>query len=207
MSDRPKILDHLGPFVKLPPVAAFGSTSERAYELYREAVGGHERKDETTTQHLVTRMMYIAEATGVVLRLGASWGLSHPALSLLRDRYEQTVRFSWLARQPNNHEMVKYVASHYAKSIKLYQSLPEAVRNELGKIPVTGEGWITEKPTKEQLKYLDRWNALDLRSMAQKRDALPPVSDCPLARESLSYFYTTGIYHSSALSRTTICTA
>jgi hypothetical protein len=142
------------------------------------------------TQHLITRMMYIAEATSVAIRLNASWALSHPALSLLRDRYEQTVRFSWLARQSENTQMVRYIASYYAKSIQLYHSMTEAQKCELVKMGFTPPDWLAEKPTKEQRGYLERWNSLDLRSMANKRDKLPPISGCKLATEPLEDLYT-----------------
>jgi hypothetical protein len=187
------VLGHLGPYNNHAPVAAFGSLSDRAYSLYREAARGHEREGETPPQHLITRMMYIAEVTSIALRLNASWALSHPALSLLRDRYEQTVRFSWLARQSDNTQMVRYVASYYAKSIKLHHSLTDAQRNELAKMGFTPPEWLATKPTKEEQDYLNRWSNLDLHSMANKRDALPPLSDCKLAKESVAYYYN-GIY-------------
>lgn len=190
MVDRPQVLEHLGQYVRHPPVAAFGSISDKALELYREASGGHVRENETPTQHLVTRMMYIAEATSIAARLNASWALSHPALSLLRDRYEQTVRFSWLARQSDNVQMVRYIASYYAKSIQLHHSMSEAQRNELTKMGFTPPDWLIDKPTKDQREYLNRWNALDLRSMAEKRDKLAPLADCKLAQEPLADLYT-----------------
>jgi Family of unknown function (DUF5677) len=174
-------------------VAAFGSLSDRAYSLYREAAGGHEREGETATQHLITRMMYIAGATSIAVRLNASWALSHPALSLLRDRYEQTVRFSWLARQSDNTQMTHYISSYYAKSIQLHHSLTEAQRNELIKMGFAPPEWLSAKPTKEERDYLNRWSSFDLRSMATKRDALPALSDCKLAKESLADLYN-GIY-------------
>jgi hypothetical protein len=43
-------------------------------------------------------MLYIAEITSTAIRLNATWALTPAAMSLLRDRYEQTVRFSWLVR-------------------------------------------------------------------------------------------------------------
>lgn len=134
-------------------------------------------------------MMYIAEVTSTAARLNASWALTHAGLSLLRDRYEQVVRFSWLARQPNNSEMVKYIASYYAKSIAIYQSLPQSIRDQWEKMPGSLEKWMTEKPTKGQKAYLNRWNTLDLRSMAEKRDKLPPLSNIPLEKESLAHWY------------------
>lgn len=190
MPNQPQVFEHLGPYINHPPVAAFGSISARAFELYHDASGGHEREKETPTQHLVTRMMYVAEATSTALRLNASWALSHPALSLLRDRYEQVVRFSWLARQSNNSEMVKYVAYFYGKASSLYQSLPQAAKDELAKMPFATKVWAKEKPTKKQRDYLNRWSALDLKSMAMKRDKLKPVSACSVAHEKLADLYT-----------------
>lgn len=189
MSDRPKVLDHLGAYANHPPVGAFGSISDRAVGLYREAAGGHVRQNETPTQHLTTRMMYISEATSLALRLNASWALSHPALSLLRDRYEQVVRFSWLARQPDNAAMAKYIASYYAKANKLHRSMPEGARDLYVKRGFPVEDWMTEKPTKELEKWLNEWNGLDLRSMVEKRDKLPPLSDWAIAKEKLSWMY------------------
>jgi hypothetical protein len=193
LSDRPQVLGHLGPYNNHAPVAAFGSLSDRAYSIYRQAAGGHERQGETPTQHLVTRMMYIAEVTSIALRLNASWALSHPALSLLRDRYEQTVRFSWLARQSDNTQMVQYIASYYAKSIKLYHSMTEAQKKELDKMGFTAPDWLSASPTKEQRDYLNRWNSFDLRSMANERDNLPSLSDSRLGKETLGDLYN-GIY-------------
>jgi len=45
-------------------------------------------------------MMYIAEVTSNGIRLTATWGLTPAAVSLLRDRYEQAVRFSGLSGTP-----------------------------------------------------------------------------------------------------------
>ena len=72
MPNQPQVFEHLGPYNNHPPVAAFGSLSARAFELYHDASGGHEREKETPTQHLVTRMMYVAEITSTALRLNAS---------------------------------------------------------------------------------------------------------------------------------------
>lgn len=187
MDGRPQVLEHLGPYEKHAPVSAFGSISDRAFALYREAAGGHKREDETPTQHLITRMMYVAEATSLALRLNASWALSHPALSLLRDRYEQVVRFSWLAKQSDDAQMLRYVAAYHAKEIKLKQSLPRNVREELQRMGY--DSWYGEEISREKLNILNQWNNLDLKSMVEKRDKLPPLSDCRIAMESLSQFY------------------
>lgn len=190
VAGRPQVLEHLGPCSRHAPVGAFGAISDKAFALYREAAGGHVREGETPTQHLITRMMYVAEATSIATRLNASWALSHPALSLLRDRYEQAVRFSWLARQTGTLQMIRYVASHYAKGMQLHRSMSDAAKEELKNIQGNTEEWVTADLTKEQRASLNRWNDLDLRSMAEKRDALPPLSECDVARETLAPLYT-----------------
>lgn len=190
MADRPQVLEHLGPYARHAPLSAFGAISDKAFALYKEAAGGHVRDGETPTQHLITRMMYVAEATSIATRLNASWALSHPALSLLRDRYEQAVRFSWLARQSGTLQMTRYVASYYAKGMQLHRSMSDAAKEELKTIQSDTEEWVSADLTKEQRASLNRWNDLDLRSMVEKRDALPPLSECDVARETLAPLYT-----------------
>jgi len=60
-------------------------------------------------------MLYIAEITSTAIRLNATWALTPAAMSLLRDRYEQTVRFSWLVRNPDKKEFEKYERTKVAK--------------------------------------------------------------------------------------------
>lgn len=138
----------------------------------------------------MTRMVYVAEATSTALRLNASWALSHPALSLLRDRYEQTVRFSWLARQTGTLQMTRYVASYYAKGLQLHRGMSQAEKDELSATPGGIQEWMTTELTKEQRASLNSWNELDLRSMVEKRDKLPPLSGCDVAKETLAPLYT-----------------
>jgi hypothetical protein len=119
-------------------------------------------------------MMYIAEVTSNGIRLNATWSLIPAAMSLLRDRYEQAVRFSWLVRNPDDEEFLKYERAIFGKINALVRNVDNATvsrfEESMGPIP----SWVTEPLSKEQRAYLDAWNALDLRSMAQKRDALPP---------------------------------
>jgi hypothetical protein len=110
-------------------------------------------------------------------------------MSLCRDRYEQVVRFSWLARQPDQTELKKYVRAYYGKMNNLMRNLPPQTRATFEQAGGKLEQWMVEKPTKDQAEYLDSWNSLDLLSMAKKRDALPPLADAELARESLAYWY------------------
>jgi hypothetical protein len=134
-------------------------------------------------------MMYIAEITSSAVRLDASWGLTHAAMSLLRDRYEQAVRFSWLVRNPDQGEFQKYERAIFSKMGSLARSVSAETRQrfaeKLGPLPA----WAAEAPTKEQRVYLDEWSMLDLRSMAKKRDEFPPIAETALAKEKLATWY------------------
>jgi hypothetical protein len=114
-------------------------------------------------------------------------------MSLVRDRYEQAVRHSWLMHQPDNAELVKYIGFYYLKMNKIYAQLDRATKRELQTGGINFDSWVMEKPSKEQQEYLGRWESLDLASMAAKRDAL--LTDrvpCKPLRELGSYY--TSIY-------------
>jgi hypothetical protein len=189
MAATPRVLEHLGPYIDHPPVRAFCDISARCYQRYNEIADRRDRSKESGRQHAVIRMMYIAEATSTVIRLSASWALSLPAMSLTRDRYEQAVRFSWLARQPDHLEWVKYLASYHAKTNKLYRSLKPKHRAELDKMGWRPEPWMTEMPTKEQRAYLEQWNSMSLVEMATKRDAMLHLRDTRLDKATLADLY------------------
>jgi hypothetical protein len=172
MTNNPLFRGALGPYAKHPPVEAFCTLSAECFALFHEAIGGQERSGETGRQHLTIRMMYISETTSSAVRLNASWALSIPAMSLVRDRYEQVVRHSWLMHQPDSAELIKYVGFYYAKMSRVFGKLDEATKKELLSGHPGGEAWMTTKPTKEERKYLERWESLDLESMAKKRDQL-----------------------------------
>jgi hypothetical protein len=55
----------------------------------------------------------------------------------------------------------------------------------MGPIP----SWATETPTREERAQLRAWGVTDLRSMATKRDAFPPMADTPLAQQKLAHSY------------------
>jgi hypothetical protein len=135
-------------------------------------------------------MMYIAEVASNAIRLNATWELTPAAMSLLRDRYEQTVRFSWLVRNPDPREYLKYERAMFGKLNSIIRRLdPKVVkRQEQARGPPLPL-WATESLTKEQLAKLKEWSALDLRSMAIRRDAFPPITDTPLAKEGLAQWY------------------
>jgi hypothetical protein len=74
-------------------------------------------------------MLYIAEATSTAIRLTASWLLNPAAMSLLRDRYEQTIRFSWLVRSPDGAEFEKYERSMHGKMNALVRDMSPQLRD------------------------------------------------------------------------------
>lgn len=144
----PEVLKHLCPYTNYEPVQVFAEISERSFDALREVRGGDVRSGEIPTEHLWTRMLYISETTSIAIRLNSSWALSLPAMSLARDRYEQTVRFSWLARQPTNSELAKYDGYYYAKVNSIYQNISSNEMAELAKMGVEFPDWQKEKPTK-----------------------------------------------------------
>jgi hypothetical protein len=185
----PTILDHLGPFTAHSPVQALILLTQRTWEQFHSLAGGHERVIKTQREYFVTRMMNISEIMSLGIRSNASWGLVHAAMSLLRDRYEQTVRFSWLARQQDGAEHDKYLLHFYSKVRLLMRcsSVRAAYERDFGPLPT----WVTEKVTKEQRDKMRQWENLDLRTMATKRDALQPLTEMPIGNEKLEPSYET----------------
>jgi hypothetical protein len=131
-------------------------------------------------------MMHIAEATSNAIRMNATWALIPPAMSLVRDRYEQTVRFSWLARNPDPDEWLKYERALFGKINSIVRRLDSNTIHRHANPYRPLPQWATEPLDKKQRAYLDAWNAMDLRSMAKKRDVLPAITDTPLANEGLA---------------------
>lgn len=186
----PELFEHLGPYRAEASVQAFCAISERCFEAYRVSSGGDTRTREPPKEHLGTRMMYISETTSAAIRLIVSWGLSMPGMSLLRDRYEQVVRFSWLARQTEDSEFPKYLASSYSKMNSLYQNLSSVQQTKFQQIMGDLPEWVIQKPSKEQSIYLRQWESPDLQSMANKRDGLRPLWPGELGKQPLAGLYT-----------------
>src|SRR5450631_4390180 len=109
MVQRPRVLDHMGDYLNHAPLKVFSEISEKAFDAFHTVMGGHEKQDSDDRDYVVTRLTYISEITSTAIRLNASWALTHAAMSLVRDRYEQLVRFSWLARQKDDTEDRKSV--------------------------------------------------------------------------------------------------
>jgi hypothetical protein len=57
MVDKPQVLQHLGPYLKHPPVEAFSRLSADTWVAYHDIIGGYERVGETPREHLISRMM------------------------------------------------------------------------------------------------------------------------------------------------------
>ena len=189
MEKPPEVLKHLGPYCTDTPLSACCALTEHVWLTYHNVVGAYEHAGQASREFLIVRMLYIAEITSTAVRLNASWALTHAAMSLLRDRYEQTIRFSWLVRNPDQSEFAKYERAIYAKMNSIVRNMDPATRERhvetVGPLPA----WATERLTKEDRAVLDAWGALDLRSMAKKRDALPPIADTILAKEGLAHSY------------------
>lgn len=183
------MLNHLGPFTTKAPVQSLILLTQRAWEEFHELVGGQTRLIDNERDLFASRMMFISEVMSLGIRMNASWGLTHAAMSLLRYRYEQTVRFSWLARQADHEGFKKYLLSFYSKARKLMRS--ESARRDyeksLGKLPQ----WVTENLTKEQDSEIRQWETFDLRTMATRRDLLPRLTELQVGRESLAHHYDT----------------
>jgi hypothetical protein len=184
------VLNHLGPFTAKPPVQALILLTQRVWEDFHELAGGQTRLIDNERDLFVSRMMFISEVMSLGIRMNASWGLTHAAMSLLRDRYEQTVRFSWLARQPDTEELKKYLLYFYSKARLLMRS--ESARRDYER--TTGRPppeWVTEVLTKEQNDEFRKWDAIDLRSMAARRDSLPVLTELQIGKETLERHYDT----------------
>jgi hypothetical protein len=190
MSKRIAIFEHLGPYAQDGPVAGLCEFTERVWSTYQDITGAYVHAGDFSREYLVVRMLYIAEITSSAVRLNASWALTHAAMSLLRDRYEQVVRFSYLFRNPDQTEFQKYERSKFAKINSLIRNMSPEMRSRYHEI--TGQplpAWATDTPTKEERAQLEAWNSLDLRTMVTKRDAFPPLANTALARESLGHWY------------------
>ncbi len=132
--------------------------------------------------------MHISEVMSLGIRMNASWGLTHAAMSLLRDRYEQTVRFSWLARQTDAEEHKKYMLYFLSKARLLMRnkSARQDYEKSLGKLPK----WVTEELTKEQNTKCEN-GKLWIFAMAKLRDSLPRLTELQIGKEELERHYDT----------------
>jgi hypothetical protein len=190
MSKRLAMFEHLGPHAQDGPVAGLCEFTERVWSTYQDVMGPYVHAGDFSREYLMVRMLHIAEIISSAIRLNASWALTHAAMSLLRDRYEQVVRFSWLVRNPDQTEFQKYERSKFSKINSLIRNMTPEMRSQYQE--QTGRplpAWTTDTPTKEERAQLDAWNKMDLRTMATGRDAFPPIADTALAKQSLAHWY------------------
>jgi hypothetical protein len=181
----------MGDYIRHPAVKAFADISEAVYDTFHTIMGGHEKQDNSDRQYLVTRLLYISEITSTAIRLNATWALMHAGMSLTRDRYEQVVRFSWLARQKDDTEIQKFFAYYHARANKIFRSLKEAAGSEqFAKMVDDPPDYSTRTLTREERQYLEAWATLDLFSMARRRDALPALGTGSMATQPLALYYT-----------------
>jgi hypothetical protein len=133
--------------------------------------------------------MYISEATSVAARLNASWALSVPAMSLVRNRYEHAVRISWLARQKDQLALRDFVASHYSKANKVFRNMTPSQLSAYVALHGQPDSWLTDVPTKAQRALLQRWQATPLSELVQARDKADAFGSTTLDGLTLAKFY------------------
>jgi hypothetical protein len=175
--------DHFGDYAGNPDFAAFHDLSARSFALYAERIGN--AATSRPLVDLIRRMMYVAEASSVGLRLNASWALSHPAFSLCRDRYEQSVRFSWLARQSDAREWYRYVADYYLTRHRLDNAFAQSGIDVPFKIDEAGLAAMPPD-VREKFAY---WRNTPVDQMARRRDALDGITGSKVDRETLFGLY------------------
>ncbi len=171
--------DSYGPYLKHAPVAAFNSISERCFERYHEFTDPKNHGSLGPREHIIQSMMYVAESTSYAVRLTATWAASLPAMSLCRDRYEQVLRFSYLAHQDDDSEWNKFLVDFFHKKNRVGQKVAAnpAMRKAFEDIVGRMEGWETDLPTPEERKFLARWQQLKLDVCAERRDAMVKKND------------------------------
>ncbi len=190
MIERPQVLDHMGAYISHAPVKAFSEISEKAHAAFQAAMGGYDRDEASDRDFVISRLMYISEVMSTAIRLNASWALTHAAMSLTRDRYEQTVRFSWLARQTDDGEMKKFYAYYHARANKIFRSLKGQAKEEFDRMVDNPPEWTTRPFTKQEKEHFGAWETLDLLSLAKKRDKLPALGTSDVAGQKLELWYT-----------------
>ncbi len=177
-----KALSHLGDYAKNPAFAEFEDISRSSWALYHSTASNPPVP--SSLESFIPRMAYVAEATSVSLRLNASWALSHPAFSLCRDRFEQTARFSLLARSENYQGIVSYLAGYELTKHKL----KEGLRNRQVEIEIELESELDGAPKELRQKY-NAWSSKPLDQLVDQRDQLDGISGTKIDNEKLAGFY------------------
>ncbi len=182
----PEVEKHFGPFTNHDPVKISVDISAKAFLIF------HDRLDElrgsalTPQQELTARLLYLVEATSLATRLNATWGLSTPAFSLCRDRFEQTVRLSWLARNNNKQEWIQFVRHLYFVEDKLHREMGEAEKEIYQKIVGEKKRRILSDDEMNELKI---WKGTNLEQLTRKRDGCTGVGTSTVRHQKLFGFY------------------
>ena len=175
-------LKRLGKYAENPAFAEFNQISSDAIALYHSRVSSSKFK--RPLDELILRMMYVAEASSVALRLSASWALTHPAFSLCRDRYEQTVRFSWLVRQASEEGWKAYLADFHHTTHRLKNAFQRR-----GIDPLTKLDSILDDAPKDIRNEYGKWKSSPINRLASERDKLPGITNTSLDKETLELLY------------------
>jgi len=100
-------------------------------------------------------------------------------MSLCRDRYEQVLRFSYLAHQDDDTEWNKFLVDFFHKKNRIGRKVAAnpAMHKAFEDIVGRMEDWETESPTPAEQKFLARWQQIKLDVCAELRDALVKKND------------------------------
>ncbi len=177
-----RALQQLGDYKKNPAFSEFHEISSRSWSLYHGETAPRAVTD--PLHHVVKRMMYVGEATSAALRLNASWALTHPAFSLCRDRFEQTVRFSWLARQKDEGGWLAYL-NHYELAVsKLKNAFAQRKIDPLVELASK-----LDKCSKEEKAIYEEWSKKPLEQLARERELLPGFTKTKVDTQKIDVFY------------------
>lgn len=175
-------LQHLGDYNRDPVFSSFQKISADSWSLYHQQTDG--KPFGVPLYGLITRMMYIAETTSAALRLNASWALTLPAFSLSRDRFEQTVRLSWLLRKNEDDDWHSFLDSYEAK-----KNLLKNAFDQRGIDPITDLTGPLDNMSKEERARYDTWGRRPVDQLARERDKLDGVTNSKIDAEKIEVFY------------------
>lgn len=180
---------HYGPHMNERFTQQLSDLSDRVWLAFDQLTDTEQRRDNSTKQHAATRLNYISRSTSVAIRLNSSWALSVPAMALLRVRYEQAVRLSWLARQADNSGFSKLLLSFFSIQKKIYENTEDAHKDYLYSDIEELPSWLTEKWDKTDWDFARRWERQSILEVVRERDKFNPLSEAPISQEKLSDFY------------------
>ena len=175
-------LSHLGDYIQNPVFRSFEKISGDCWSLYHHETAG--KPFGSPFLSLLTRMMYVAESTSAALRLNASWALTLPAFSLCRDRFEQTVRLSWLLRKNEDEDWHSFLDSYDAKKSVLRNAFIQR-----GVDPLTDLSSPLDEMSKDERAKFDQWSKRKVDQLAKERDKLSGITKSKIDAEKIEIFY------------------